>query len=219
MASKTKKIAEIRREYQQGKMNYQDLPGNPFELFKKWLDDAIESEIVYEPTAMVLSSVGKNGMPSSRVVLLKELNEQGQVTFFTNYDSRKGTELAQNPGASILFFWPELERQVRLEGKVTKTSSMVSDEYFKSRPRESRIAASVSPQSKEIVNKDFLTRSFLEAVEKFRDKESIPRPGNWGGFVLNPTYLEFWQGGQNRLHDRVAYRSTGKGWQKVLLAP
>jgi pyridoxamine 5'-phosphate oxidase len=212
----SKKLAEIRNEYKYQQLTENNVNHNPFLQLKSWLDEAIASEI-YEPTAMNLATVGSDSKPSSRIVLLKELSEKGLV-FFTNYESKKGKELLQNPLVAILFFWPELERQVRIEGKVEKISVRESDIYFKSRPIGSRIGANISPQSQVIPNREVLEERQLEFTKKFESKE-IPRPSHWGGYILMPDMFEFWQGRESRLHDRLQFSSIGSQWKIERLAP
>ena len=211
------KIADIRIEYSSKKLNINELNTNPLEQFKVWLSEALTAQ-VNEATAMHLCTINKEGNPSGRIVLLKDV-EDGFV-FFTNYSSKKGRDLSENPNASITFFWPELERQVRIEGTVAKTSAMESDEYFMSRPLESQIGAWVSPQSEVIPGRAFLEDRQSELVKRFKD-EPIHRPENWGGFRLSPSSIEFWQGRPARLHDRVVYsmEKEGSEWIMERLAP
>lgn len=211
-----KKLAEIRNEYKYRQLTENNVNHNPFLQLKSWLDEAISSQI-YEPTAMNLATVGKDGKPSSRIVLLKELSEEGLV-FFTNYESKKGKELFQNPYAAILFFWPELERQVRAEGKVEKISAPESDIYFKSRPRGSQLSALCSPQSQIIENRNFLEQKRSDLEKKYESIE-VPRPAEWGGYILIPGLFEFWQGRESRLHDRLQFNLMGGEWKIDRLAP
>lgn len=207
-------ISKLRNEYKKRKLNKEDLNANPLEQFKLWLDEAINSG-VEEPTAMTLATVDKESNPSARIVLLKFVNENG-FAFFTNYNSKKGKELSDNPNAALVFFWPELERQVRVKGKVEKLDASISDEYFKTRPKESRISAIISPQSKPIPNREFLENKVKEFITK---NSEIIRPPYWGGFILLPTEIEFWQGRENRLHDRFLYERKKKRWKISRLAP
>jgi pyridoxamine 5'-phosphate oxidase len=165
---------------------------------------------------MVLSTSTKKGKPSSRIVLLRGLKLHG-FNFFTNYTSRKGKELKENPHASILFYWPQLERQVRIEGKVEIAPADISDDYFNTRPRASRLGAWASPQSQVLNNRKELDKLVSQTEEKFQ--EEIPRPKNWGGYILKATYYEFWQGRQSRLHDRICYTLKNGKWKKQRLAP
>lgn len=206
-------LENIRREYNRESLNDASLNSNPFEQFSLWLEDAV-SHVEIDPTAMVLSTVAENKRPSSRIVLLKNFSENG-FTFFTNYESKKGMELGHNAQASLLFFWKELERQIRIEGRVEKTDAKTSDEYFESRPFESRIAAVVSNQSKLIEDRDKLDVEFQE----LKQHKEIKRPEYWGGYILMPDYFEFWQGRTNRLHDRIVYELEDEQWKIKRLAP
>jgi pyridoxamine 5'-phosphate oxidase len=185
---------------------------NPFEQFKKWFQDANESTII-EPNTMVLATATKEALPSARIVLLKEVTNKGFV-FYTNYKSRKGQELEENPNAQLLFFWDILERQVRIEGRVEKLSYEENLVYFSSRPEESRAGAIASPQSEKVPNRAFLE----ERLASLKD-QPLTMPSHWGGFVLIPTYFEFWQGRQYRLHDRIFYRKNEAIWSIGRLAP
>jgi len=212
----TKSYQEIRTEYLHGKLDEKSVSGDPFVQFEKWMQEAVESKVPH-PTSVILATTGKDQQPSARVVLLKDVNEKGFV-FFTNYKSHKGQQLAENPKAGLTFFWMELERQVRIEGKVEKVSAAVSDEYFHSRPFESRLSAAVSPQSAVASNR----RELESAKEKLRlqhPDEKVPRPENWGGYLLVPHHFEFWQGRESRLHDRIAFNKNGEKWEIRRLAP
>ncbi|MDX2127444.1 MAG: pyridoxamine 5'-phosphate oxidase [Chloroherpetonaceae bacterium] len=210
------KIAEIRKDYSLKSLSKEDLAHNPYEQFQTWFSEAIKSEIL-EPNAMTLSTASKDGIPSSRVVLLKGFDERGFV-FYTNYNSKKGQELAQNPNASLNFFWKELERQVIISGVVERVSPEESDEYFKSRPLPSRLGAWASAQSEVIENS-------LSLIKKFKDFEmryflgDVPRPPHWGGFRVIPNSIEFWQGRPSRLHDRFRYTHHSTGWRIDQLSP
>jgi len=206
----------FRKEYGKSKLDRNDLADNPFEQFLKWIDEALESAIE-EPHAMILSTSGFNNWPSSRIVLLKDCTNKG-FTFFTNCNSKKGRQLVENPYASLLFPWHQMERQVRIEGKVTKLSAEESDAYFDTRPEGSKLAAWVSPQSEEITSRDFLDLKINEIASKFKN-QPIPRPIYWGGFILVPDLFEFWQGRENRLHDRFEYAMEGGNWKIRRLAP
>lgn len=205
------KLSDFRQDYQRGELNYTDLPKAPLSLFENWLQTAID-ESVLEPNAMILSTV-TDKQPHARVVLLKGLDDNGLV-FFTNYNSSKGKELTANPAASLLFFWPELQRQVRIEGTITKTSEEESDTYFYSRPKGSQAGAIASPQSEKIKSRDELDLAASEA-----EKGILRRPIHWGGYRLSPNYYEFWQGRSNRLHDRFSYQKNADNWDIHRLAP
>ena len=188
----------------------------PFEWFRDWLEEAIRKNVV-EPNAMMLSTVSESGFPTSRVVLLKAFDDQGFV-FFSNYESKKGLQLLNNPHAALLFFWPQLERQVRIEGIIIPTNDTISDEYFHTRPLESRISAVISPQSRPVPSRDFLEKLHHEFMATHGDG-NVERPTNLGGYLLIPSLFEFWQGRSNRLHDRIQFDHFGDGWKQVRLAP
>jgi len=211
----------IRKQYQRGLLLEDQLDRNPFKQLDLWLSDAMISECP-EPTAMVLSTTGHDLKPSSRVVLMKGITPDG-ITFFTNYESRKGKQLLENPQASLLFFWPGLERQVRIEGNVKQVSKEESDTYFNSRPEASRISAAISPQSREISDRNRLTDLREQfpghGLLKGNSARKLTRPANWGGYRLTPDYFEFWQGREDRLHDRLIYQKVETGWRVARLAP
>ena len=209
-------IANIRSDYRLSSLSEDDISDTPGVQFQKWLNEAIESEIS-EVNAMTLATCNKEGRPDARIVLLKGLVEEGYM-FFTNYDSRKGKELSENPFACLVFFWKELERQVRIEGSVSKVSGAESDEYFTKRPMASRISAWSSPQSEVIGDRKILETNVSKYEQEFRDG-NVPRPPNWGGYILSPSVVEFWQGRRNRLHDRIRYTSAGTSWTIERLAP
>ena len=212
-----KPIADLRKDYQLKSLSESDTQDNPIAQFDLWWKEAIESDID-EVNAMTLATAGVDARPTSRIVLLKGYNEEGFV-FFTNYESKKGKNLESNPYASLTFYWKELERQVRVEGSVIKTKESESDDYFRSRPLISQLGACTSPQSKVIESRDFLENRFNELSAEYADKE-IPRPMHWGGFVVSPVEIEFWQGRAGRLHDRILYKiNEEKKWSKVRLAP
>lgn len=210
-------IADIRQEYTKGGLKESELPKDPLSLFNRWLQEAIDAE-VNEPTAVIVSTVSPDGKPSARTVLLKGLHD-GKFIFYTNYDSRKGKQLAQNPNISLSFVWHALERQVHIEGKAEKVPSAESDNYFRTRPYKSRIGARISPQSQPIDSRMQLIRSFIKEAARWIGKE-IERPENWGGYAVTPDRIEFWQGKPNRLHDRFLYtlQSTGE-WKINRIAP
>lgn len=206
-------LRDERKIYTKFELLEKDVYESPFLQFSKWFSEAKESEIL-EANAMVLATATPDGKPSARVVLLKEAGENGFV-FYTNYDSRKGKELIENPNAQLLFFWDLLERQVRIEGIVKKISKEESEKYFKSRPEGSRIGAIASPQSQVVPDRKFLD----EQYEKTAKKGDFSMPEHWGGFILEPTYFEFWQGRQSRLHDRIFYEKNADSWKVGRLAP
>lgn len=215
--NKHNSIADIRKEYQLQSLLENDVDLNPLIQFGTWWQHAIESKIE-EPNAMTLSTCSSSGIPSSRIVLLKEINESGFV-FFTNYQSRKGKEIETNPFVSLLFFWKELERQIRIEGKIKKIPAEESNEYFFQRPRESRIGAWSSPQSRVIENREFLQENVSKYTSQFGIR-NIPRPDFWGGYIVEPNSIEFWQGRPGRLHDRLHYVLTEDNlWNIERLAP
>ena len=211
-----KNIADIRQDYRLHSLDENDIDTDPVEQFARWWTDAINSEI-FEVNAMTLATSTKDGKPSARIVLLKGYDDRGFV-FYTNYESHKGNELAENPYAALVFFWKEIERQVRIEGVVEKISAAESDAYFFSRPEGSRVGAWASPQSTVIENRELLETNARYYTAKF--KNSIPRPPHWGGYRVMPLKIEFWQGRSNRLHDRILYTKTTEGsWKAERLAP
>lgn len=211
-----KKYDKIRNDYRQNPLNKKDVDPDPLKQFADWMDRAINSGIK-EPTAMALSTVGKNLQPSTRMVLLKEIKEGGFI-FYTNYESRKGHQISENHYGSLLFFWPELERQIRIEGRIEKTSKEISEEYYLTRSAKRRIGAWASPQSQEIPDRKFLKDKQAEFELKFSGNP-IQKPENWGGYLLIPYIIEFWQGRPNRLHDRIEYYMDDNDWKIRRLAP
>ena len=209
-------LRDIRKDYQHSAIHDDDFSIEPVSWFREWLHEAMESGEP-EATAMVLSTVSADGRPSSRVVLLKSFDEQGFV-FFTNYMSRKGEQLGGNHAAALTFFWPHTERQVRIEGIASKTSTDESDTYFYSRPLESRINAVISPQSKPITSRTDLENA-REKMLLATDNENVQRPLHWGGYRVKPDRIEFWQGRPGRLHDRIQYTLEGSNWLIDRLAP
>lgn len=210
-------IAAIRKEYRQHELNENEVAGDPFAQFQQWWNQALESKID-EVNAMTLATADKEGHPSARIVLLKGFDENGFI-FFTNYNSSKGMQLEENPFASLVFFWKELERQVRIEGNVIKTGASESDDYFKSRPRESRLGAWASAQSNVVASREELQQKLAQLETKYPG-EDIPRPPHWGGYRLIPRLIEFWQGRPGRLHDRLRYtRGEENNWLIERLAP
>jgi pyridoxamine 5'-phosphate oxidase len=210
-------IAALRKEYTRAGLDESSVHADPIQQFSSWLNEAIVAEAL-EPTAMVLSTVSAEGAPSSRVVLLKGL-DSGAMVFYTNYDSRKGRELTQNANAALLFFWPELERQVRIEGDIERVAPETSTAYFHSRPFESQLGAASSPQSQVIASRDVLDQRFAELANANTGRATIERPAHWGGFALTPHTIEFWQGRPSRMHDRIRYRKSDGAWVVERLAP
>ena len=211
-----KTISDIRKEYRLNSLSESDVANDPFTQFSAWWDEAVVGEIE-EVNAMTLATADETGKPSARIVLLKGMNAEG-FEFFTNYESHKAKEMAINEQVALVFFWKELERQVRIEGRVSKTTAAVSDEYFLTRSVESRIGAWSSPQSNIIASRDVLVENVSAIQEKFQDKE-VTRPPFWGGYLVNPTMIEFWQGRASRLHDRIAYFREDNKWKIKRLAP
>lgn len=210
-------LAIIRQEYTKGGLKSSDLPDNPLVLFKKWLHEAVNAG-VNEPTAMLVGTVSPEGTPATRTVLLKGLHD-GKFIFYTNYESRKGKHLTQNPYISLSFIWHELERQVNIEGVATRVSPQESDEYFRKRPYKSRIGARISPQSEPVESRMQLIRKFVKEAFRWGGKE-VDRPEHWGGFAVTPTRIEFWQGRPSRLHDRFLYILQSRDtWKRERLAP
>ena len=211
-----KNIADIRNDYILNTLDESDIATNPIEQFTRWWNEATNSKVA-EVNAMTLATATTDGKPSARIVLLKDYDEKGFV-FYTNYESHKGRELAENPNAALIFFWKEIERQVRIEGIVEKVTAQESDAYFAIRPDKSRIAAWASPQSKVVESRNVLEKNYEGFAAEF--KNSIPRPPHWGGYRVLPHTIEFWQGRRNRLHDRFQYTKTSQGsWKVERLAP
>lgn len=212
-----KSIADLRRDYRMQSLHESDVAPDPGKQFSKWWNDVLASEIV-EPNAMTLATASSDGLPSARIVLLKGFDTSGFV-FFTNYNSFKSIQLQENPRACLVFFWKELERQVRVIGVIEKISSTESDEYFNSRPEGSRIGAIASPQSQVIENRDWL-ESRVQEVSQQMSGQTIQRPDYWGGYRVRPAIVEFWQGRTSRLHDRIQYTLSDDGsWKIERLAP
>jgi pyridoxamine 5'-phosphate oxidase len=210
-------IQHIRSEYNTASLSETEANSDPIKQFDTWFKEALGAE-VQEPTAMTLATATTDGRPSARIVLLKGFDNNGFV-FYTNYLSRKGKEISKNPLGALLFFWGSMERQVRIEGTIEKISKEESERYFHSRPKDSQIGAVISPQSQEIPGRDALEQKWHETEAKYQDKE-VPKPAHWGGYILKPRLIEFWQGRPSRLHDRILYKKIdNKNWKKVRLAP
>lgn len=210
-------IADLRQNYTRADLSEAGADGDPFQQFHRWLSEAVSARVP-EANAMTLATLTPEGKPSARMVLLKGLDEQGFV-FYTNYDSAKGRQLARVPWAALVFWWVELERQVRVEGRVEKVSPQESDEYFQSRPLDSQLGAWASPQSQAIESRQVLEDRLAQYQETYAGQK-VPRPPHWGGFRVVPTTIEFWQGRPNRLHDRLRYRLLEDGtWRRERLAP
>ena len=209
-----KSIRDLRTDYQKSELNVKDLTVEPITLFQQWLSQAITYS--NDANAFVLSTVNSNSVPSSRVLLLRDATEKG-FSFFTNYSSRKSQEIEVNPNVCMNFFWPEMERQVRINGSISRLSEQESDDYFNSRPYESRIGAWCSPQSQVIKSREVLENKIQELKKKYPNE--VPRPENWGGYTIVPNEIEFWQGRASRLHDRFLYNKEGENWTINRLAP
>jgi pyridoxamine 5'-phosphate oxidase len=210
-------ISGLREEYSKSAFLENNVLLNPFEQFAKWFGEAVSSKVL-EPNAMHLATLGKNMKPDGRIVLLKDFDENG-FTFYTNYQSRKAADMEQNPFASITFFWPELERQIRIEGIISKVDAKISSDYFEKRPRKSQIGAWASPQSQIVEGREMLENNF-DLYEKKFENTDVPKPDHWGGYNLSPDYFEFWQGRRSRLHDRITFSKNEKNvWEIYRLAP
>jgi pyridoxamine-phosphate oxidase len=210
-------IQNLRQDYSASTLSENSTKGDPIKQFEQWFNEALEAKL-HEPNAMTLSTATINGKPSARILLLKGFHTGGFI-FFTNYLSRKGKEIAKNPQGALTFFWGGLERQVRIEGTIEKVSKEESEKYFHSRPKGSQVGAVVSPQSQEIESRELLEQKWNELEAEYADKE-VPKPSYWGGYILNPQVVEFWQGRPSRMHDRILYKKTDKKtWKKVRLAP
>jgi pyridoxamine 5'-phosphate oxidase len=208
--------SQLRVDYKRAALSERDAASDPFELFTRWFDEAVAAAIP-EPNAMTLATVDGAGRPAARIVLMKGIDARG-VVFHTNYDSRKGRDLAGNPRAALLFFWVELERQVRIDGTAERVSAEDSDAYFAARPRGSQISAWASPQSAPVTDRAWLEARFAECEARFASG-AVPRPPNWGGVRVVPDRFEFWQGRTSRLHDRLVWSRQGDGWTIGRLAP
>jgi len=209
-------INTLRHDFSKQTLDEKDVNPNPFLQFEKWFKEAVDAH-VNEPNAMTVATATKQGKPSARILLLRNFNENGFV-FYTNYNSSKGGNISENPQAALLFFWPELERQVRIEGVLEKQSAEDSDVYFQTRPRTSKLGAWTSPQSKVVANRNELDEAYQKMESKFPD-ENVPRPEHWGGYILKPISIEFWQGRPSRMHDRILYSKIADNWKIERLAP
>ncbi|HEY1024381.1 MAG TPA: pyridoxamine 5'-phosphate oxidase [Sphingobacteriaceae bacterium] len=217
MSIDKKAIENLRQEYRTSELLEKEIAKDPFKQFEKWFKDAMMSDLL-EPNIMTLATATADGKPSARIVLLKGFDDNGFI-FYTNYLSRKGKEIAKNPYASLVFYWHELERQVRIEGTIEKLSKEESERYFHSRPKDSQIGAAASPQSQVINNRKELEEKWEALEEKYHNKE-VPKPSYWGGYIVKPQIVEFWQGRPGRLHDRIMFRKADKtSWKIVRLAP
>jgi len=214
---KQEELQNLRQDYSAAQLLETTINNSPIKQFDKWFNEAVEAKI-HEPNVMTLATATHDGRPSARIVLLKGFNDNGFM-FYTNYLSRKGKEITKNPLGAITFFWGELERQVRIEGTIEKLGKEESERYFHSRPVQSQLGALASPQSQEIPNRELLENKIAQLEKEYADKE-IPKPSFWGGYILKPRLIEFWQGRPSRLHDRILYKKIdNKNWKKVRLAP
>ena len=211
------KLADLRKSYEKGTLDFHHVKDNPLQLFQTWFYEAKEADSIDEANAMSLTTLGDDGFPRARVVLLKDFSDEGFV-FFTNYNSEKGKSLMNHPKVGLSFYWPSLERQIIIKGEAEKLSAEKSDQYFDSRPRGSQLGAHVSPQSEVISNRKFL-EDLQAALEEKYENTVIPRPDHWGGILVRPQEIEFWQGRPNRLHDRICCYLDGIDWKTKRLAP
>lgn len=209
-------LAALRESYTRAGLTEAEAGPDPFALFTRWFEEAVTARVP-EPNAMTLATVGEDGQPAARIVLLKELDAEGFV-FYTNYESRKGRDLAARPRAALVFWWVALERQVRVEGTVERVPAAVSDAYFAARPRDSQLGAWASEQSRRVESRETLAARLTELEAQFEGQE-VPRPPHWGGYRVVPTLLEFWQGRPSRLHDRIVYTREDEAWSRERLAP
>jgi pyridoxamine 5'-phosphate oxidase len=208
--------SSLRQEYTRAGLDRADVDPDPIVQFHEWFEKVIDADL-HEPNAMILATATTDGKPSARTVLLKGYDERGFV-FYTNYEGRKAKEIEANPACSLLFYWGELERQVRIEGRASRLSSEESDAYFAGRPRGSRLGAWASEQSRPVEDRNILEER-VRALEAEYEGREIPRPSFWGGYRVEPDTIEFWQGRENRLHDRIVYHRSGRGWKIVRLQP
>ena len=211
------KLDKLRKEYSKASLDITNVLTNPIDQFNKWFGEAMEAEVL-EPNAMSLATVSTENRPSCRIVLLKGIDDD-RFLFFTNYQSHKGKELENNPFCALTFFWPQVERQIRIEGTVTRLDEKKSEEYFQSRPLGAQIGAWSSPQSSAIAGRQILEERVQLMEKKFEGKSTLPKPHQWGGFQVEPNMIEFWQGRENRLHDRIEFRKTNGKWNIQRLAP
>lgn len=209
-------LESIRREYKYAELSKASVGKDPFILFEKWLKEALQVQ-PNDATAVALNTIGSDGFPHSRIILLKNFSGDGFV-FFTNYDSQKGKDIEQNPHVGLHFFWSELDRQIRINGLVEKTDASSSDEYFHSRPFESQVAAAISDQSQEVPDRKYLEDKF-EKLKSDLGENDPERPENWGGYLVKPIRFEFWQGRESRLHDRIVFEKKAENWEIKRLAP
>lgn len=214
------KVEDIRRDYKVGSLSAKDMPANPIEKMDEWLQEAIDKQVI-EPTAIVVTTADTKGHPSSRTVLCKEIDDKGRIVFYSNYDSRKGQQIRENPYVSVTFLWHQLERQIHIEGICKHVPPEVSDAYFDKRPYKSRVGARISPQSHPIPNRAYIVAAFAkESLLYTGTLRKVPRPDNWGGFEVTPHRIEFWQGRESRLHDRFLYELQEDGsWSLTRIAP
>lgn len=210
-------IAGLREDYKSEPFEMKDADDNPIIQFEHWMDAAVQAKMP-EPNAMTISTIGLDGGPNARVVLLKGIRKDGFV-FYTNYNSEKGKEIELNPSVNLVFLWLGLSRQIRIKGIATKVSPEVSDAYFGSRPKGSQIGAHASPQSQEIKDRSLLEENVIQLQKRYKNEDKLPRPAHWGGYIIKPSCLEFWQGRTSRLHDRIVYNLVEGKWSKLRLAP
>lgn len=210
-------LAALRQDYKKAALEPADAGENPFSFFRKWLDEALAAGVP-EPNAMTLATADASGLPHARIVLLKGMEDE-RFVFYTNYKSNKAAEISGNGHAALVFFWPELERQVRIEGPVEKVDASISDAYFAVRPRGSQLGAWASPQSREVPNREVLEENFRKTERRFEGVENVLRPAHWGGYGVAPRRIEFWQGRSSRMHDRVVFEKGAQGWKVFRLAP